>query len=145
MRSEYHKSAGGLVYIFSLWTGGLDRIKVWPPSSCRPATVHRTVASDGFESHPSEINKTRTLRFGFHLFGGDWGTRLHFLLRRKLWSCRRPVVGKRRSSASQFSFESPPFPYKKKNHTKWCGFSFWWRLGDSNPRPHACEACALTS
>ena len=21
----------------------------------------------------------------------------------------------------------------------------WWRLGDSNPRPHACEACALTS
>ena len=23
--------------------------------------------------------------------------------------------------------------------------SSWWRLGDSNPRPHACEACALTS
>ena len=24
-------------------------------------------------------------------------------------------------------------------------FHVWWRLGDSNPRPHACEACALTS
>ncbi len=22
--------------------------------------------------------------------------------------------------------------------------SFWWRLRDSNARPHACEACALT-
>ena len=25
------------------------------------------------------------------------------------------------------------------------GCCIWWRLGDSNPRPHACEACALTS
>ena len=24
-------------------------------------------------------------------------------------------------------------------------FSYWWRQGDSNPRPHGCEPCALTN
>ena len=54
-----------------------------PPSSRRPATVHQTVASGEFESQPSEISKTRTVRFGFHLFGGDWGTRTLDLMRVK--------------------------------------------------------------
>lgn len=24
------------------------------------------------------------------------------------------------------------------------GVFIWWRQGDSNPRPHGCEPCALT-
>ena len=41
-------------------------------------------------------------------------------------------------------FESLPAPPNRKG-TLSGAFSVWWRLGDSNPRPHACEACALTS
>ena len=37
---------------------GLDEIKVWLPSSRKPATVHRTVAFRLFESGPLPIKKT---------------------------------------------------------------------------------------
>ena len=39
----------------------------------------------------------------------------------------------------------PIFPICRRRHRPAGGVFFWWRLMGSNHRPHACEACALTS
>ena len=34
---------------------------------------------------------------------------------------------------------------QKEKMPLWDIFSFWWKQGDSNSRPHGCEPCALTN
>ena len=71
-------------------------------------------------SLPSEANKFAHLRInldGTSFSSGCW----HVTSKRE--------VGRKRKSLKPLRFQA---------------FS-WWRLGDSNSRPHACEACALAS
>ena len=75
---------------------------------------------------------------GFQGFGGDWGTRKS--------RCRFRRAGIEQMSAGHLHLViRVPISIKQKRPPKWMAFFLWWRLGDSNPRPHACEACALTS
>ena len=90
-----------------------------------------------FES-PFYKEKTRTLRFGFFSLVETGGVVCIFASQKLLCSLRQAVGKQQSTGLLQLMFESPF--YKEKTRTLRFGFFLWWRLGDSNPRPHACEA-----
>ena len=55
----------------------------------------------------------------------------------------KPVIGTREPAPANFPILLKMLSDVKKALAK--ASAFWWRLMDSNHRPHACEACALTS
>ena len=115
------------------------KIIVLPPSSRRQATVHRTVATD-FRVPPFLEEKTtrwemyRLSDCGLHPYrmypttGG---------LSHGLKKCP-PDTFLHQCAHWCRPFESPG-RNQTKNPIRMDGVFVWWRLGDSNPRPHACE------
>ena len=69
---------------------GLDKIKEWFPSSRKPATVHRTVAFNGFSSC-QHLPKRKTGHRPVFLFGADDRTRTCTLARWNLNPMSLPI------------------------------------------------------
>ena len=107
-------------------------------SSRRQATVHRTVAFNRFESPSAPKRKDHniilfynpdghmptSLRMRSHGHGFSHGLKIARPL-----SIFAPVY----ALVPPFRIPSHPLP-KRKDHTVWCGLSFWQRMRDSNPR-----------
>lgn len=55
MKKQKHSNRSAFKYLVRIV--GLEEIKVWPPSSRRPATAHRTVTFEGFSSKSHHAKK----------------------------------------------------------------------------------------
>ena len=80
-----------------------------------------------------------TLPIGWSFFLVETGGLVAFLLRKNY--CVAAVQPSASNSPPDYCILfSSPQRIRKRKTTPNGVVSFWWRLGDSNPRPHACEA-----
>ena len=81
-----------------------------------------------FESHAHSKRKKPNLTVELFLLAEDEGFDLINV------ALRRAVARNSPPDCCIFDRSNPTLQSKKKNHTKRCGFSFWQRMRDSNPR-----------